>query len=60
MSSAICEVACHYHPCRVLRLGLRDVYARSGKAAELLDAYGLAVSDIVAAAKEAAAGKEKA
>ena len=53
MSSAICEVACHYYPCRVLRLGLRDVYPRSGKAAELLDAYGLAVKDIVEAAKNA-------
>lgn len=53
MSSAICEVACHYHPCKVLRLGLKDVYPRSGKAAELLDAYGLAVSDIVKAAKDA-------
>ena len=53
MSSAICEVACHYHPCRVLRLGLRDIYPRSGKAAELLDAYGLAVSDIVKAARDA-------
>lgn len=53
MSSAICEVACHYHPCTVLRLGLKDVYPRSGKAAELLDAYGLAVSDIVKAATDA-------
>lgn len=53
MSSAICEVACHFHPCKVRRLGLRDVYPRSGVAAELLDAYGLAVSDIVAAAKDA-------
>lgn len=52
MSSAICEVACHFHPCRVRRLGLRDVYPRSGQAAELLDAYGLSVQDIVAAAKE--------
>ena len=53
MSSARCEVACHYQPCKVLRLGLRDVYPRSGKAAELLDAYGLAVDDIVEAAKNA-------
>lgn len=53
MSSAICEVACHFHPCKVRRLGLRDVYPRSGKAAELLDAYGLSVDDIVSAAKDA-------
>lgn len=53
MSSAVCEVACHFHPCKVRRLGLRDVYPRSGKAAELLDAYGLSVQDIVDAAKDA-------
>ena len=53
MSPAICEVACHYHPCKVRRLGLRDVYPRSGKAAELLDAYGLSVQDIVDAARDA-------
>jgi transketolase len=53
MSSAICEIACHYHPCRVIRLGLRDVYPRSGHADALLDAYGLSVQDIVSGAKEA-------
>ena len=57
MSSAICEVACHFHPCKVRRLGLRDVYPRSGVAAELLDAYGLAVQDIVDAAKDAMSNK---
>lgn len=53
MSSAICEVAAHYHPCRVIRLGLRDVYSRSGHADKLLDAYGLSVDDIVNGAKRA-------
>jgi transketolase len=53
MSSAICEIACHYHPCRIIRLGLRDVYPRSGHPDALLDAYGLSVQDIVAGAKEA-------
>jgi transketolase len=60
LSSAICEVACHYCPCRVRRLGLRDVYPRSGHAEELLDAYGLSVKDIMAAAKELAEQKETA
>ena len=53
MSSAICEIACHFHPCRVIRLGLRDVYPRSGHADALLDAYGLSVEDIVSGAKAA-------
>lgn len=52
LSSAICEVACHYHPCRVRRLGLRDVYPRSGHADKLLDAYGLSVNDIIKAVKD--------
>lgn len=57
LSSAVCEVACASHPCRVERLGLRDEYPRSGHADKLLDAYGLAVSDIVAGARRAMGGK---
>lgn len=53
MSSAICEVACQEHPCRVIRLGLRDEYPRSGHAAELLDAYGLSVDAMIAGALKA-------
>ena len=53
LGSAVCEAACRLAPCKVLRLGLQDVYPRSGKAAELLDAYGLSVQDIVNTAKEA-------
>ena len=53
MSSAICEIACHYQPCRIIRLGLRDIYPRSGHAEDLLDTYGLSVQDIVKGAKEA-------
>lgn len=52
LGSAVCEVACELCPTRVIRLGLKDQYARSGKAKELLDAYGLAVEDIVNAVKE--------
>ncbi len=54
LGDAVCEVACRLSPCRVLRVGLQDKYPRSGKAAELLDAYGLSVADIVSAAKQAA------
>jgi transketolase len=58
MSSAICEAASYYHPCRVIRLGLRDIYPRSGHADELLDAYGLSVAAIVDGAKEAMKNKK--
>ncbi|HHW31650.1 MAG TPA: transketolase [Clostridiaceae bacterium] len=53
MSSAICEIASHYHPCYVIRIGLRDIYPCSGHADVLLDAYGLSVQAIVDGAKEA-------
>ncbi len=55
LGSAVCEVACKYCPARVIRVGLPDRYARSGAAKELLDAYGLAVEDIMEAVKEALA-----
>ena len=53
LGSAICEAACARHPCKVVRLGLQDVYARSGAAAQLLDRYGLGIEAIVQAAYEA-------
>lgn len=53
LGSAICETACERCPCKVERVGLPDKYPRSGIAAALLDAYGLAVSDIVSAVKRA-------
>ncbi len=53
LGSAICEVACEAHPCRVIRVGLRDQYPRSGPADALLDAFGLSVRDIVDAAVQA-------
>lgn len=52
LGSAICETACERFPCRIERVGLMDRYPRSGHAAALLDAYGLAVSDIIAAVKK--------
>lgn len=53
MSSAISEISSLYHPCRVIRLGLNDIYPRSGHADELLDAYGLSVKSIIDGAKKA-------
>lgn len=55
LGSAVAEVAAEQYPCRVMRVGLRDVYPRSGPADALLDAYGLAVEDIAAAAVRAMA-----
>lgn len=57
LGSAVCEVACSNYPAVVIRLGLQDVYARSGHADALLDAYGLGVEDIYNAALHAIAKK---
>ncbi|NLD59981.1 MAG: transketolase [Clostridiales bacterium] len=51
LGSAICEAACQIKPLRVERVGLRDLYPRSGAADELLDAYGLSIEDIADAAE---------
>ncbi len=53
LGSAICEVACEARPCRVIRVGLPDVYPRSGHADQLLSAYGLGIPDILSAARRA-------
>lgn len=58
LGSAICETACALRPCRVIRLGLQDTYARSGKADELLDLYGLSVAHIVETARSLAAERK--
>lgn len=55
LTSAICETACRLHPCKVCHVALNDVYPRSGHAAQLLDAYGLSVQDIINAARESMA-----
>lgn len=55
LGSAVTELACDRCPVPVERVGLRDVYPESGEADALLDAYGMGVSDIVAAAHRAMA-----
>ena len=58
LGSAVAEVIAEEVPARLVRLGLQDVYGESGFPDELLDAYGMSVRDIVAAAgKATAAGK---
>jgi transketolase len=52
MASAVSEISSLYHPCRVIRVGLNDIYPRSGHASQLLDEYGLSVQSIVSCAKK--------
>ncbi len=50
LGSAVCELVCDASPRAVVRLGLQDRYPESGFAEELLEKYGMGVSDIVRAA----------
>ncbi|MFA5447059.1 MAG: transketolase C-terminal domain-containing protein [Sphaerochaeta sp.] len=57
LGSAIAEVIAEKQPAHLVRLGLQDVYGESGHPEELLDAYGMSVTDIVNAAKRAVENK---
>ena len=53
LGSAIAELSTSKCPVHLLRLGVQDVFARSGMPGPLLDYYHMAVTDIVEAAKTA-------
>lgn len=55
LGSAIMETAAEHGPVPVERIGLRDVFPRSGEPEALLDHFGMGVADIVAAAERAIA-----
>ena len=57
LGGAVAEVVCETAPAPVLRVGIKDTFGRSGEAGELMIEYGLTAKDIVAAAREAVAGK---
>lgn len=50
LGSAVCEVACEQAPAAVIRVGLQDVYPRSGHADKLLDYCGITAEAVVQAA----------
>lgn len=41
LGSAVCDALCENYPVPVYKIGIPDVYGRSGTAAELLDYFGL-------------------
>ncbi len=49
----MCELLSEVCPTPVLRLGVNDEFGRSGKAAEVLDYFGLNAEGIAAKAREA-------
>ena len=56
LGSAIAETAAVHCPAQMRFVGIQDTFAESGAAAQLLDAYGMSVQDIVKAVEELCKG----
>ena len=53
LGSAVCEALAEECPVPVLRVGVNDCFGKSGKAAELIDEFGISARFIVEKAKQA-------
>ncbi|MBQ9942428.1 MAG: transketolase family protein [Christensenellaceae bacterium] len=51
LGGAVAEVCCESAPCKVLRVGINDVYGRTGQSKDLFELHGLTVDHIVEVAK---------
>ncbi len=58
LGSAVCEALAEECPVPVLRVGVNDCFGKSGKAAELIDEFGLSARFIVEKAKQAVSLKK--
>ena len=47
LGSSVCEVLSEEYPCKVVRMGIKDTFGKSGKAEELLKFFKLTAEDIV-------------
>lgn len=52
LGSAVCEVLSNDYPCKVIRMGVKDTFGKSGKAEELLSYFGLTARNIIDKVKE--------
>ena len=46
LGTAIADVLTEEYPCKLIKLGVKDEFGRSGKATELLEHYGLTAKHI--------------
>lgn len=53
LGSAVCEVIAEFKPVPVIRVGVEDVYGKSGTAADVLKYFGLTAENIAENAKKA-------
>ncbi len=51
LGEAVAGIVAEHHPCRVVRIGVQDVFGESGQAQELLDHYGLRARNIIEAVR---------
>ena len=57
LGGAVAEVLVENHPVPMARVGIRDMFAESGKPMELMEKYGLTTEAIVSAAKSVVSRK---
>jgi len=58
LGSLVAQVVAKYHPVPMEFVAIKDTYAKSGKAAELLQRYGLTAKDIEQAVRKVTKGKK--
>ncbi len=58
LGSAVCDAVAESYPVPVVKVGVNDLYGRSGKVPELLEIYGLTAKNIAQSAKRAIALKK--
>ena len=47
LGSAISEVLTEEYPCKLIRLGIKDTFGKSGKAEKLMDYFGITARSIM-------------
>ena len=52
LGSAISEVLTEEYPCKLVRMGIKDTFGKSGNAVELLKYFGLTSEEIIKRIKE--------
>lgn len=52
LGSAVCDCVAENHPTKVVKIGVNDEFGCSGPALDLLEKYGLSVSNIVSTVKK--------
>ncbi|MDQ0204383.1 transketolase family protein [Pectinatus haikarae] len=52
LADAVALVSTEHYPVHIKRVGLHDIFPSSGAAEEVLDHYGMAIDDIIAAVEE--------